>query len=410
MKVLHVITRLDRGGSAQNTLLACRELAPEVETVLVHGLGRESRLTAAEEAGLARDKAAAAARGVRFIAAGALVRRISPILDLCALFALVRIIRRERPDVVHTHTSKAGLLGRAAAAVCRVPRIVHTPHGHVFHGHFGRAASRLFLLLERLASRMTDRLVALTEGEKRDYLALAVAREGGIDVIPSGVDLAAHEPFRGDRAAARRSLGLDPARPLVGFAGWLSAVKGAADLLEAMPAVWREHPACGLVFLGRGGLEEALRRRAARLDGQGRVVFLGWREDLPRILPLLDLLVLPSRNEGMGRVLVEAMACGVPIVAAAACGIPDLVDHGRTGLLVPPGDVEALAAGIRRVLGDRALAERLAAAGLARCREYGLAVMVEKLRRLYRGFAPPCASAANPLPERPLSGIRPSTP
>lgn len=412
MKVLHIITRLDRGGSAQNTLLACRELAREVETVLVHGLGRESRLTAAEEAGLARDKAAAAARGVRFITTGSLVRRISPLLDLRAFFALVRIIRRERPDVVHTHTSKAGLLGRAAATVCRVPRIVHTPHGHVFHGHFGRAASRLFLFLERLASRMTDRLIALTEGEKRDYLARSVAREGDIEVIPSGVDLAPHAPVRGDRAAARRGLGLDPGRPLVGFAGWFSTVKGVADLLEAMPAVWREFPACGLVFLGRGELEETLRLRAASLDGQGRVVFLGWREDLPRILPLLDLFVLPSRNEGMGRVLVEAMACGVPIVAAAACGIPELVDHGRTGLLVPPGDVEALAAGIRRLLGDRALAARLAAAGLQRCRNYGLPVMVAKLRRLYHGFAPPWAYDMNPIPfpDRPLSGMRSSTP
>lgn len=412
MKVLHVITRLDRGGAAQNTLLTCRELAPEVETVLVHGPSRESRLSAAEETGLARDKAEAAARGVRFIEAKALVRRISPLLDLLAFLALVRILRRERPDLVHTHTSKAGLLGRVAARLCRVPHVVHTPHGHVFHGHFGKAASRLFLLLERLAAPMTDRLVALTEGEKRDYLALGVAREGAIDVVPSGVNLARHAPFRGDRAAARRGLGLDPQRPLVGFAGWLSAVKGAADLLEAMPSVWREVPDCGLVFLGRGGLEADLRRRADKLDGRGRVVFLGWREDLPRILPLLDLFVLPSRNEGMGRVLVEAMACGVPIVAAAACGIPDLVEDGQTGLLVPPGDVAALAGGIRRLLGDRALAERLSAAGLRRCRDFELSRMVAKLRRIYRGFDPAPARNVDPtlFPETSVPGTHTSFP
>lgn len=380
--------------------------------MLVHGLSHESHLTAAEEARLAKDRAEAAARGVRFIALKPLVRRIAPLRDLQAFFALLRIFRRERPDVVHTHTSKAGMLGRAAARLCRVRHVVHTPHGHVFHGHFGRAASLLFLLLERAAQPLTDRLVALTEGEKRDYLDLSVARRGAVEVIPSGVELTRYAPFQGDRHAARRELGLDPEARLIGFAGWLSPVKGVRELLEAMPAVWREFPACGLVFLGRGELEEELRARSARIDGKGRVRFLGWREDVHRILPLLDLFVLPSRNEGMGRVLVEAMACGVPVVAAAVCGIPDLVQDGRTGILFPAGDVEALAGGIRRLLRDRDLAAGLAACGLAHCRRYDLAVTVDKLRRLYSGLAPrPGASSdVTAIPAPPVAGVHPNRP
>ncbi|MEJ5359473.1 MAG: glycosyltransferase family 4 protein [Desulfobacterales bacterium] len=412
MKVLHVITRLDHGGAAKNTLCTCRELAREFETVLVHGLSHESHLTAAEEARLAVDRAEAAARGVRFIAVETLVRRIAPLRDLRAFLALWRIFRRERPDVVHTHTSKAGMLGRAAARLCRVRHVVHTPHGHVFHGHFGRPASILFLLLERAARPFTDRLVALTEGEKRDYLARSVARRGAIEVVPSGVDLARYAPRPGDRRAARRALGLDPEAELVGFAGWLSAVKGVRELLEAMPAVWREFPKCGLVLLGRGELEEELRARSAQIDGKGRVRFLGWRDDLPRILPLLDLFVLPSRNEGMGRVLVEAMACGVPVLAAAVCGIPDLVQDGRTGILFAPGDVEALAGGIRRLLRDRDLAARLAARGLAHCRRYDLAVMVDQLRRLYLALAsrPGTSSEVPAIPAPPFAGVRPLRP
>ncbi len=406
MKVLHIITRLDCGGSAQNTLLSCRELARDFETVLVHGLSLESRLSPPEKAKLCRERAEAAARGVRLIAVAPLVRRIAPVKDLRAFLALCRILRRERPEVVHTHTSKAGLLGRAASRLCRVPRVVHTPHGHVFHGYFGKAVSRLFLLLERAAAGLTDRLVALTEGEKRDCLDLSVARRGAVEVIPSGVELTRYAPFQGDRRAARRELGLDPEARLVGFAGRLAPVKGVRELLEAMPLVWREFPECELVFLGRGELEEELRARSARIDGKGRVRFLGWREDVHRILPLLDLFVLPSRNEGMGRVIVEAMASGVPIAAAAVCGIPDLVQDGRTGILFPPGDVEALAGGIRRLLRDRGLAERLAACGLAHCRRYDLAVMVDKLRRLYLGLAP----RPGAIPAPPAAGAHPIRP
>jgi glycosyltransferase involved in cell wall biosynthesis len=401
-KIMHIITRLDMGGSAQNTLLTCREMAGRYETILVHGLARESRMSPAERNRLEELVRAAGGRGVRFVPVGSLVRRISPVRDVIAFLVLLWRIWREKPEIVHTHTSKAGVLGRLAARMAGVPHIVHTPHGHVFDGHFGRVAAGLFLVLERFFARFTEKIVALTAGEKRDYVDLGVARAADLPVIPSGVELGAYPGEAPDRPAEKTALGLDPAKRQVGFVGWLLPIKGPAYLLNAMTAVWREHPDAELVFVGQGELENALRAQASFAGCSDRVRFLGWREDIPRIMPLFELFVLPSLNEGMGRVLVEAMAAGRPIVASRVGGIPDLVHHGENGLLVPPRDDEALAESISLLLSNPALAARMGARGRARCRAFGLPAMVAALDALYRevlsldGEQAAAPAAANP--------------
>jgi glycosyltransferase involved in cell wall biosynthesis len=386
IKILHIITRLDMGGSAQNTLLTCSGLAGKYRMVLVHGLARESRMTEAEEAAVADARRDAVYRGVKFIPVAALVRPIRPLRDFQALLALLWHLWVERPDIVHTHTSKAGILGRLAARLAGVPYIVHTPHGHVFYGHFGRLASRAFLALERFYSRFTHRLVALTEGERRDYLELGVGPADATLVVHSGVDLAAFGAAAAQPDAMKSALGLDPASKIVGFVGWLLPIKGPLHLLNAMAAVWERHPDAVLALVGKGGQEAELKRRAQEIGAGGRVKFLGWREDVAEIMPLFDVFVLPSLNEGMGRVLVEAMAAGRPVVASRTGGIPDLVRHEETGLLVAPGDEAGLAAAIGRLLGSPAEARRLADGGRLRCSQYGLKDMLGKLDALYEGL------------------------
>ena len=388
---MHIITRLDMGGSAQNTLLSCRELAGGYDTLLVHGLARESAMTEAERRRLEDGKLEAGEHGVRFVPVGSLVRRIHPVRDLAALLAILWHIWRERPDIVHTHTSKAGILGRLAARLAGVPHIVHTPHGHVFNGHFGRFAAKLFLALERFFAGFTAKTVALTAGEKRDYVDLGVAQDTDVAVIPSGVDLSEFAGECHDVSAEKRSIGLDPNKRQVGFVGWLLPIKGPVYLLNAMNAVWRDHPDAELVFVGKGELEEALRAQASFAGCSGRVKFLGWRDDISRIMPLFDVFVLPSLNEGMGRVLVEAMAAGRPIVASRVGGIPDLVRHGENGLLVPPRDDEALAAGISLLLSNRRLAARMGQQGRRMCQEFGLSAMIAGLEELYRNILAPRA-------------------
>jgi glycosyltransferase involved in cell wall biosynthesis len=316
IKILHIITRLDMGGSAQNTLYTCKELSGKYDTVLVHGLSLESGMTELEKKVVEDGIAKAKSKGVKVVLLPSLVRSIRPIKDLKALLALIWLISREKPDIVHTHSSKGGLLGRLAAKVYGVSPIIHTPHGHVFYGHFGPIASKVFLWIERLFSKFTDRLVALTHGEKDDYIEMPVCSPEKLLTIHSGVDIQQFLHTNGNRVEKKRSLGLGPKEPVIGFVGWLLPIKGPEYLLKAMDYIWPEQPDTTLVMVGKGDLDFDLRAEALRKNVNGKVKFLGWRQDIHELMSVFDIFVLPSLNESMGRVLVEAMAAGKPVVAS----------------------------------------------------------------------------------------------
>ena len=374
------------GGSAQNTLLTCRELSAKYKIVLVHGLSLESKMTDSEKNLVEKGIDEARRRGVTFICVSSLVRRINPLKDFRALCALGWLIFREKPAMVHTHSSKAGILGRLAAKLVGVPIIVHTPHGHVFYGHFNRFISKIFLWIEKWFAFLTDRIIALTEGEKTDYLNLGVGRPHQLLTIHSGVDIGAYIFNHVDVIDKRQSLGLCANGLLVGFVGWLLPIKGPLHLLRAMPEVWSVHPDSTLVFVGKGDLDVDLRAEALQIEANGKVRFLGWRDDVAEIMQIFDIFVLPSLNEGMGRVLVEAMAAGKPVVASNVGGIPDLVKDEITGLLVPPGDQQALANAIMRLADNPSEARRMGAAGKLYCHPFSLEAMVEKLDHLYEAL------------------------
>jgi glycosyltransferase involved in cell wall biosynthesis len=385
-KILHIITRLDMGGSAQNTLLSCEELSGKHETILVHGLSYESGMTDLEKQIVENGIEKAKKNGVKVLSLPSMIRSIRPVKDFKALLSLVWLIFKEKPDVVHTHSSKAGILGRIAAKIVGVPHIIHTPHGHVFYGHFGFLASKIFLWVEKVFSRLTDRIVALTDGEKNDYINLSVCSPDKLLKIHSGVDLKQFMQPNGNLAEKRRSLGLEQKEAVIGFVGWLIPIKGPEYLLKAMDYIWPEHPETSLVMVGKGDLDVDLRAEALRKNVNGKVKFLGWREDINELMPVFDMLVLPSLNEGMGRVLVEAMAAGKPVVASRVGGIPDLVRHGETGYLVPPADDKALANGIKKLLDDPGRAKQMGQQGKEYCRQFSLEAMIEKLDDLYSGL------------------------
>ncbi len=374
------------GGSAQNTLLTCKKFSNKYEIILVHGLSYESRMTDLEKRIIEDGINEAKTQGVKVTPLPSMVRSINPVKDFWALLSLVRLIIEERPTIVHTHSSKAGLLGRLAAKIAGVPHIVHTPHGHVFYGHFGFLASKIFLRVEKVFSRITDRIVALTDGEKNDYEKLSVCPSEKLLKIHSGVDVAQYMKPNGNMVEKRRSLGLDQNEAVIGFVGWLLPIKGPEYLIKAMEYVWPEHPEASLVFVGKGDLDVDLRAQALRMNANGKVKFLGWRDDINEIMPVFDMLVLPSLNEGMGRVLVEAMAAGKPVVASRVGGIPDLVRHDETGYLVPPADEEALANGIKKLLDDPEKAWEMGQQGKEYCRQFSLEAMIEKLDDLYSGL------------------------
>jgi len=388
INITHIITRLDMGGSAQNTLITALNHNPQRYSVcLIKGSTHESAMTAEETQLINRQLATAKKQGIKVVDLPALVRRISPFNDIKSFVSIFRVLRKSKPDIVHTHTSKAGILGRLTAWMARVPIIIHTPHGHVFYGHFGRLLSRIFLQMEKLLGRITHHQIALTPEECNDYFSLRVSQPSNTSVIHSGIDL--HRFIEGakQRTRKRKELGIPPDSLLVGYVGWLIPIKGVTYLVSAMEKVAEKHPKSLLVLVGKGddkGEEEIkLKEQVERAGLTSKVLFLGWRPDVDEIMGCFDIFVLPSLNEGMGRVLVEAMAAGLPIVASRAGGIPDLVKDGQNGLLVPPEDASALEKAISVLLEDKAQRKRMGEAGKKMCRPYSAEAMVEQIDNLY---------------------------
>jgi len=383
--VIHIITRLDRGGSAQNTMLTVLgHDRTQYEPVVIAGhpgsWDAQGGMAATEEQCRLLEK-----ERISYLIVPSLVRPISPWKDLCALWTLISILRAKRPAIVHTHTSKAGVLGRVAAWFSRVPVIVHTPHGHVFYGHFSIWKSRVFLQVERILCRVTTALVALTSAERDDHLDRGVGRADRFAVIPSGIDV---DRYRRARAEGRQiPLGYNcPSDAIiVGSIGWLTDIKGHRVLVEAVGYLKDEFPKLHVVIVGNGGQHDALLAQADSLGLRERIHLVGHRDDVERCLAGMDYFVFPSLNEGMGRALIEAMAAGLPVVASRVGGIPAIVRHEENGLLVAAGDSRALSEALRRILADPQLADRLGRnASRSIGNEFGVKAMVEAVESLYR--------------------------
>ncbi len=381
--MLHIITRLDRGGSSDNTLLSCiGQLRRGCDVTLACGTG----LT--EESPL-RERAEA--EGVKVVRLPSLVRPVRPLRDLAALWACTRLIRRGRFDIVHTHTSKAGILGRLAARLAGRPKVIHTPHGHVFYGYFGPLRSRLFVWAERLMARWTDAVVTLTDREAEEHLEAGVGRPGLFVTVFSGIPLPGRQGglSPGEKRARRAALGLPAEGVLIGSVGRLDPVKGHGALIRALARIRERHPAARLLLVGDGGERAAYEALAGELGVRDRVFFLGWRQDVEELLETMDLFVLPSLNEGMGRAIVEAMAAGLAVVASRMGGVAEVVEEGATGLLVPAADPASLAEAMDRLLSRPEEREAMGSEGRRRARRFSDEAMCDRLDALYRRLLSP---------------------
>jgi glycosyltransferase involved in cell wall biosynthesis len=309
-----------------------------------------------------------------------LVRPLSATQDPRAYRAIRRILLERRPDVLHTHMAKAGAIGRSAAASLRnPPRMVHTFHGHVLAGYFSARVERLFLEVERRLARRTDLLIAVSDEIRDELLDRGVGRPEQWRVTPLGFDL---RPFLEAKPARtiRGPLGLADDAPLVGMVGRLASIKDHRTALLAL----RDVPDCHLVVVGDGELRASLERFATELGLGGRVHFTGWRTDVAALYADLDVALLTSRNEGTPVSLIEAAAAGLPCVATNVGGVPSVVQNGRTGVLVPPGDPEATAAALRRLIKGSRARDQMGEAARVRAREhFSLTASLQAHRSLY---------------------------
>ena len=378
IRVLRVIARMNVGGPAWQVSVLTRGLDTsrfEIRLIVGDVGGGEADFVELRDSDLPLVKIPALGRNVRFGD------------DLRAFIAIRREIRLFRPDIVHTHTAKAGVLGRLAAATCRVPLRVHTFHGHLLHGYFNRLISRVLVMVEKILAWRTTALVAVGERVRDDLVAAGIGRLDQYTVIPPGVAPAG--PL--DRESARVRLGLPLGVPVVLFVGRLTVIKRPDRLIEAMSYVLARRSDAVLAVAGEGGLLEETRRRAEPLGSAVR--FLGWQPDIADLYVAADCVVLTSDSEGMPVTLIEAAMAGVPGVTTDVGSAREVVVDGVTGLVVA-SDASAVADGLLRLF-DVELRDRLGAAARARAEaEFGTRRLIADHEALYERLMAELGAAA----------------
>ncbi|MBI3548017.1 MAG: glycosyltransferase family 4 protein [Elusimicrobia bacterium] len=389
-KVAHLITRLDFGGAQQNTLHTVSHLDPDrYEVLLIAG-----------EGGLLDDEArqlsSARARpfALRFVPS--LVREVDPLRDAAALLQLRQILADTRPDVVHTHSSKAGILGRLAARLAGHPALLHTYHGFGFHPLQAPAVRAAYVALERLCAGLSDCSVFVSEANREEAARLGIVSPR-TELIRSGVRLADYPALLADKGAKKASLGCRMHKPLVVSVGNLKPQKNPEAFVGVVERCAKEVPEANWLFVGDGPLRGRIEGRLVARGLSSKVFFPGWRKDTAEILAAADVFVLTSLWEGLPRALVEAMKSGLPSVCFATDGVRDLVRDGENGFLVSAGDEAAMAAKVVRLLKDAALAKAIGAeASKSVGREFDIDEMVRRQEKLYNTLV----DARRSLPRR----------
>jgi glycosyltransferase involved in cell wall biosynthesis len=383
VKVLRVIARLNVGGPALHVAYLTAGLADRgYDTVLVAGTvarGEESMAFVAEQ------------RGLRIETLDELHRDVAPLNDARAILQLARLIRRERPAILHTHTAKAGAVGRLAALLAgdaRPPVIVHTFHGHVLRGYFSAPTTVAFRLLERWLAKLTTTLIAVSPEVRDDLVRLGVAPASKFRVVRLGVELKERVAADiGEREETRRLVGVSADAFVVGWVGRMTAVKRTRDVLQAFRGLLDRDVDAYLLLVGDGPDRDEVERYAHELGIARRCLFVGYQDDVAAFYSMIDVLLLPSANEGTPVSVIEALAAERPAVATRVGGVPDIVRDGVDGYLVAPGDTDQLAERLARLARDPSERSRMGAEGRARVLErYTVPRLVDEIDVLYRSL------------------------
>lgn len=379
MKICHVITRLIIGGAQENTVLTCRGLVAKGHVVtLIAGCetGPEGSLWPSAEAS-----------GARCIGLESMRRAVRPAQDFRAYRELVAHFTEWKPDIVHTHSSKAGILGRNAAAKAGVPIIVHTIHGMSFNRTQFWATRLAYRTLERRAACYTDKIVTVADAMIEQAVASGIGLRDQMVTVRSGLEVERFAPNEASRRAVRAAWGVADDEIVVGTIARLFENKGFEEIIAAMPMALKRSPKLRFVWIGDGAHRARYERELDRLGLRDRVICAGLvpPPEVARLLTGFDILVHASRWEGLPRAVVQALLTEVPAISFDNDGSPEVVLPEQTGLLVPLGDVHALSAAIVRLAADADLRRKLGRNGRGHClSEFDANRMVEKLDGLYR--------------------------
>jgi glycosyltransferase involved in cell wall biosynthesis len=373
MKIVHIITRMCQGGAQENTYLTVKnQMSRGFEVALITGsVGKNEK------------KLKHSLDGINLFFIPELVREINPVKDVIAFLKILRILQKGRYEVVHTHISKAGVLGRIAAKAAGVPAVVHTPHGNVFYGYFSKLHTGIFVLIERMLISCTDRIITITENCKNEYISRSIGRDSKYVMIPSGVEEERYDRTMFQREKIfRKQMGIPENAFLAGCAARLVPIKGIKYLIEGMKFL---DDSFYLAIAGDGEERDTLESLVRERGLDKRVIFLGMLKDIRQFLSELDVFVLPSLNEGMGRVLVEASLMGVPCVGSDVGGIPNVIIDGETGFLVPPKDGKKIAERLKYIKQNSELKEIIGKKAREYVKEkFGAKKMYCSIEKLYR--------------------------
>lgn len=381
IRIVRVIARLNMGGPALHVSYLSNGLEDRgYRTTLVAGSlsrGEGSMSFAAEE------------RGVEIVTVRELARELSPLNDAVAVRRLVRLIRRQRPHILHTHTAKAGAIGRAAALLTGRSRptiVVHTFHGHVLRGYFGPVQSGIYRWIERFLARRSDRLIAVSPEVRDELVELGVAPAEKFSVVRLGIEL---DERLADATALdyRRILGVPPEAFVVGWIGRMTAIKRVPDVLLAFAALRSRDMDARLCLVGDGPSRPEAERLASELGIMRHTLFMGYHRDVAPFYRFFDAFLLLSANEGTPVSAIESLAARRPVVATRVGGLPDVIEDGVHGFLVPPEDTESAAAALARLAADPELRNRMGAAGRERMlTRYSVERLVADHDDLYRSL------------------------
>ena len=375
IKVAHIITMLELGGAQQNTIYTIEHLdRNKYEPILISGPG-----------GIL-DQEVRNNPQIRCFFIPHLIRPISPLRDTLALISLYRLLKSEKVGLVHTHSSKAGILGRWAAYFAKVPKIMHTYHGFGFNDYQKWWVRKLVIWLERVTARVTDKLVAVSDENIKKGLANGVGEEGQYTVIHSGIRTKAFSEGSSDIDEKRREIGIEKNESVIGMIACFKPQKAPLNFIRLAERVCSIYPRAKFVLVGDGELRPKTEKLIAELNLKTRVVLTGWRRDISQLIHIFDVLVLTSLWEGLPRVFLEAWACGKPVVATNVDGAREAVIDGVNGFLVEPDDLNRMAERVVWLIRNREQAQKMGQEGQKTLYPaFDIDCMLKDIERLYSG-------------------------
>ncbi len=381
IRVLRIINRFNLGGPIFNVIYLTKHLPKPFETLLIGGIATSTEKDASY---------LLAQHQVKAKVLKSMSRRLNPIQDLMALIQIIRIIRHYKPDIVHTHASKAGVLGRIAAKLCGVKTIVHTYHGHVFHGYFNSFMTKLILKIEKWLAKYSSALIAISPVQKKELVEIfKIANQNKIMCIPLGFELDSFAPSKEKTLLMRKKWGIAPPCFSVGIVGRMVPIKNHQLFIDA--AIWvikndLEFKDYKFYLVGDGELKDSFEKRILALDDslQNSFVFTSWIEDMSSFYPAMDLVCLSSFNEGTPVSLIEGQASGIPVISTRVGGVEDVVKHMETGIILDSFEVENLGKAIIEMRRNPQMREKMSQnARIFVNKHYSYHRLVEEMKKLY---------------------------